>query len=82
MTKRPAWLTRRAVLFTFGAVMGKFNILSAAQRAKTPTTGPSHAQLTIDLDQWGSMVFKHRGKSVTIPVSEVFDALVAGSPER
>lgn len=74
-------LTRRAVLFTFAAVMGKFNILSAAQR-KTPTSSTSQAQLSVDLDQWGSIVFRHRGQSVTITIAEVFGALVANHPAR
>lgn len=64
----PKATTRRAVLLAFGAVMGKFNVLRASQ--------DSQALLIVDLSQWRGIQFKHKGKSIVVPVAEVFDALV------
>ena len=72
-------LTRRAVLFTFAAVLGKYDILSAQtpKRTKGPYQPLGPGQLTVDLAQWGGIVFKHKGKSVTVSMQEVFDALAS-----
>ncbi len=63
---------KRAVLFAFGAALGKLDILTA-QPVKQMGRGPG--QLTVDLGQWGGIVFKYQGKSVTVGMSEVFSAL-------
>lgn len=66
MTRRKA--IRHAVLLAFGMVLGKFDSLSAQVRG-------SKAPLTVDLDQWNSILFKHKGKTVTVTVAEIFAAL-------
>lgn len=58
---------RRAVLLVFGMALGKMDVLKAAG-----------GQLTVDLDQWGVVVFKHRGRTVQVPVAEIFEALQEG----
>jgi hypothetical protein len=70
-------VTRRAVLFAFGAALGKLDILTA-QPAKQMGRGPG--QLTVDLGQWGGIIFRHKGKTVTVGMEEVFNALVAENP--
>jgi hypothetical protein len=81
MTRLTPELTRRAVLFTFAAVLGKYDILKAAPALTGKTRGPFQprgpGQLTVDLSQWGGIVFRHGGKSVTVSMAEVFDALNA-----
>jgi len=67
----------RAVLFTFAAVLGKFDILTA-QHKLSSNRGPG--QLTVNLGQWGGIVFKHKGQSVTVSMEEVFNALAAENP--
>lgn len=62
MTRRRA--VKHAVLLAFGMALGKMDVLKAAG-----------GQLTCDLDQWGTIVFKYRGQSVSVPVGEVFAAL-------
>ena len=71
MTRRAT--IRRAVLVAFGMVMGKFDAL----KATTIPAGPrqSQAALTVDLDQWGALIFSHKGKVVTITSAEIFDSL-------
>lgn len=74
MTKKPTRLQiRRAILFTFAAVLGKFDILSAAQ--SKPPVGRGPGQLTVDLGQWGGIVFTHRGQQVVVSMDEVFMSL-------
>ncbi len=68
MNRRSA--VRQATLLMFGMALGKMDVLKAAA-----------GQLTVDLDQWGSVVFKHRGKTISVPVSEIFEALAAGRGE-
>jgi methyl coenzyme M reductase subunit C len=65
MTRRQA--TRQAVLFAFGMALGKLDSLKA-----------EGGQLTCDLNQWSTIVFKHGKKTITIPVAEVFAALAEG----
>lgn len=67
MNRRSA--VRQATLLVFGMALGKMDVLKA-----------SAGQLTVDLDQWGCVVFKHHGKTISVPVSEIFDALAAGRP--
>lgn len=62
MTRRQS--IRRGMLLAMGMALGKMDALKA--------TG---GQLTCDLDQWGTIVFKYRGQTETIPVGEVFAAL-------
>ena len=75
MTRRAT--IRRAVLVAFGMVMGKFDALKAAS---VPAQGPrqSQAALTVDLDQWGALVFTHKGKKLTISSAEIFQSLSEG----
>ncbi len=77
MTNSRRTILRRAVLFTFGAVLGKFDILKAQGNRSSFGRGPG--QLTVDLAQWGGIVFKHGGRSVTVSMAEVFNALSQGS---
>ena len=84
MKRIPRATTRRAVLLAFGAAMGKFNVLRAQKPIPRTTQNPtedaeSRALLIVDLGQWRGLQFKHKGKSVIVPVSEVFDALVEGA---
>jgi hypothetical protein len=67
-------VTRRAVLFAFGAALGKLDILTA-QPSKQMGRGPG--QLTVDLGLWGGIVFKHKGKTVIVGMDEIFAALEA-----
>lgn len=64
MTRRQS--IRQATLFAIGMALGKMDALKA-----------EGGQLTVDLNQWGSVVFKHKGKTVTVPVAEIFAALAA-----
>lgn len=59
--------TRRAFLFAIGMALGKLDALKA-----------EGGQLTCDLNQWSHVVFKHKGKTITIPVADVFAALQGG----
>ena len=59
-------MTRRAILLIFGMTLGKLDAVSADSPG---------GQLTVDLDQWAAVVFKHQGKVVTVSVAEVFAAL-------
>ena len=70
-------VTRRAVLLAFGAVMGKFNVL----KVKPVRAQASRADLSVNLDQWRAVVFQHKGKTVVVPVADVFDALVTDQKE-
>ena len=65
MNRRTA--IKHATLLAFGMALGKMDALHA-----------SGGQLTVDLDQWSTVVFKHRGKIIQVPVSEIFDDLSAG----
>ncbi len=62
MTRRVA--VKRAALLAIGMALGKLDAVNAAG-----------GQLTVDLNQWQHVVFKHRGKTITVPVSEVFASL-------
>ncbi len=55
---------RHAALLAFGMALGKLDVLKA-----------SSGQLTVPLDQWGSIVFERHGKRITVSVDEVFRAL-------
>lgn len=65
-------MIRTGTLFAIGMALGKMDSLSAAG-----------GQLTCDLSQWSHVVFKYKGKTVTVPVSEVFAAVssVGGAHE-
>ncbi len=55
----------RSVVFTaVGILIGRFESVQAA-----PGT------LVIDLDQWQTITFKHRGKTLAVSMSEAFEAL-------
>ncbi len=62
MTRRQS--VRFGTLFAMGLALGKLDALKAAG-----------GQLTCDLNQWQTVVFKYRGRTVTVPVSEVFKCL-------
>ena len=72
MTRRVT--IRRAVLIAFGMVMGKFDALKATS-VKAQGPAQSKAALTVDLDQWGALVFSHKGKTLTISSAEIFESL-------
>jgi hypothetical protein len=55
---------KNATLLAFGMALGKLDALKA-----------SNGQLTVPLDQWGSIVFEHKGKKITVRVDEIFRAL-------
>lgn len=65
MTRRTA--TRQAVMLMFGMTLGKMDVLDA-----------SGGQLTCDLGQWSHIVFKHKGRVISVPVAEVFAVLAEG----
>jgi hypothetical protein len=50
-----------------GMALGKLDALKA-----------QGGQLTCDLNQWRAIVFKYRGKTVVVPMSQVFEALAGG----
>lgn len=62
VTRRTA--IRRAMLLASGMILGQMNLASA-----------QGAQLTVDLGQWSQVVFKFRGKTTTVPVADIFEAL-------
>jgi hypothetical protein len=64
MTRRQ--MIRRATLLSFGATL-----------AYMPVVKAEGGQLSVDLDQWAVVVFKHKGRKCAVPVAEVFEALVA-----
>jgi hypothetical protein len=47
-----------------GMALGKMDTLKA-----------SNGELTVPLDQWHHITFKLKGKTIVVPVQEVFDAL-------
>lgn len=65
MTRRES--LRNAVLLGIGMSLGKLDALKA-----------SEGQLTVDLNQWGSVVFKYGTRTIRVPVKEVFEALAEG----
>lgn len=62
MTRRQS--IRQAILLAIGMALGKYDSLQAAG-----------GMLTVDLNQWGTVVFKLQGKTVVVGVQEIFDAL-------
>jgi hypothetical protein len=58
---------RLAMLTGVGMALGKLDALKA-----------SGGQLTVDLGQWEHVVFKLHGKTIAVPVAEVFKALAEG----
>lgn len=58
---------RRAVLFALGMALGKLDLLKAQE-----------GMLTVPLDNWRVIVFQYKGKTVEVPVGEVFEALLPG----
>jgi len=79
MTRRQA--VKRATMLAFGMALGKLDALKAEQipnRPRQDTEGTNgRGQLTCDLNQWATIVFKHKGKTITVPVSEVFASLAS-----
>lgn len=59
---------RQGILFAIGMALGKMDTLKA-----------EGGELLVPLDQWKQVVFKLQGKTVTIGVHEIFNALVAGA---
>ena len=62
MTRRQT--IRQGILLAVGMACGKLDALSA-----------SEGQLTVDLGQWRHVVFTLKGKTIRVPVAEVFAAL-------
>ena len=58
---------RQAMLFAIGMALGKMDALKA-----------EGGQLTVDLNQWGTVVFKHGSKVCRISTAEIFRALAEG----
>ena len=58
---------RLAMLTGVGMALGKLDALKA-----------QGGQLTVDLGQWEHVVFSLHGKSIKVPVAEVFKALAEG----
>lgn len=69
MTRRES--IRTATLLAIGMALQKLDALKA-----------EGGQLTVDLNQWANVVFKHNGKTITITVAEIFRSLAAtaGTP--
>ena len=65
---------RQATLLAFGMVMGKFDALQGAETAKKASKSSGGA-LTVDLNQWKEVVFRHNGMVVAVSVSEIFKSL-------
>ena len=64
MTRREA--VRQAAALAFGSLLARPEGVKAF---------PRRASLTVDLDQWVGVTFKLKGRTVTVPVEEIFDAL-------
>lgn len=58
---------RRAVLMAMGMALFKMDLLKA-----------QGGELTCDLGQWDHITFKFRGRTVRVPVAEVFAAIAGG----
>lgn len=67
MNRRQA--IRQTVLTSFAIALGKYDALAQ-----------DGGQLTVDLNQWGAVVFQYRGETVRIPMAEVFKALKTPTP--
>lgn len=59
---------RRAMLLAIGTSMA----------GHTTQAHANPAMLTVDLNQWSTVVFKLKGKTVYVPVAEIFAALQEG----
>ena len=55
---------RRSVLTAMAIALGKYDAL-----------GQDGGQLTVDLNQWGSVVFQYRGETVAVSMRDVFKSL-------
>jgi len=55
---------KKILLLSFGMALGKLDVFHAAG-----------GQLTCDLNQWSHVVFLFKGKRISVPVAEVFEAL-------
>ena len=64
MTKQRRKALRTLLFLTFGACLGKLDIMHA-----------QNGQLTVDLDQWSHVVFKRKGKRIAVSIDDVFKAL-------
>lgn len=58
---------RFGVLFAFGLALGKMDTLKA-----------SDGLLTCDLNQWRTIRFTYKGKTINVPVADVMRALESG----
>jgi hypothetical protein len=59
---------KRATMLMFGMALGRMDVLKAS-------TPERCGCLTVNLDQWGEIVFTLHGKRISVPVAEVFAAL-------
>ena len=67
---------KRATLFAFAMALGKLDALKAVDMAESEEgRAGSNGELTADLNQWAAVVFKYRGKTVRVPMVEVFASL-------
>lgn len=62
---------RSAVLTAFALALGKYDALAQGSGKKGDPTGV----LTVDLNQWAAIVFKHQGQTTVVPMAEVFAAI-------
>ena len=60
---------RHSVLTSIAMSLGKYDAL-----------GQEGGQLTVDLNQWGSVLFQYRGETVVVPMRDVFKALKTPAP--
>lgn len=72
-------MTRRgAIVAVLSAPLGYYRALTTVHAQSTLPTGP--ATLSINLDQWAGLAVTHHGKTVFVPVADIFDALKGGTP--
>ena len=55
---------RRSVLTAIAIALGKYDAL-----------GQDGGQLTVDLNQWGSVRFQYRGETVVVSMRDVFKSI-------
>ena len=61
-TRRKA--IRNGVLLAFGMMLAKYDVAKAQGRV-----------LTVDLEPWANIVFKHKGQEVVVTPADIFAAM-------
>lgn len=67
---------RFAVSTAFAMALGKYDALAQGPTKRAPDA--ASGVLTVDLNQWSHVTFKLGGKTIRIPMAEVFEALQEG----